>query len=116
MEIERKSWELPDFNPSPGLLTGLSMVGGLGIVLVVVALALGAAAGDNADANAVGIATVLGLLLLLTAIGGWVITVQPHRRFDDINVPVEAEPHHHDEHSHAEEHATDEHQTAHPAH
>jgi hypothetical protein len=36
--------------------------------------------------------------------------VQPYRRFDDINVPVEAEPHH-DDHSHAEEHTP-----AHAAH
>jgi hypothetical protein len=85
--------------PSQGLLTGLAMIGGLGITLVVLALGLGAAGVLPAEDNTVGLGVLLGLLLLVFAIGGWLISVQPFRHFDDIDVPAPDEHHGHDDHS-----------------
>jgi protein-S-isoprenylcysteine O-methyltransferase Ste14 len=83
------------------LITGLAMVGGLGLTIIVVALGVGVIVPD-ADNNFVGLAVLTGLIMLIGAIGGWLAVVQPFTHFDDINVPA-ADEHHHD--SHADDHA-----------
>ncbi len=108
MEIEQTS----KIEPSPSLLTGLAVIGGLGIVLVVIALGLGAAGVFGADQGTVSMGVLLGLLLLATGIGGWVIAVQPFTKFDDINIPLDDGHHGHAE-SHAEDVSDDHTQAAH---
>jgi hypothetical protein len=97
VEIEQTS----QIEPSPSLLTGLSMVGGLGITIVVVALGFGAAGVFGTDSSAVNGGVLLGLLLLAVGIGGWVIAVQPFRKFDDINQPLDDGHHGHAHHEDA---------------
>lgn len=95
---------------SQGLVVGLSMLGGIGITLMVGAAAVGVVNAE-ADAGQIGIIVLLGAGLLVMAIAGWVAAVQPHKHFDDINVPQYTGHHgdeHHDDAHHAEEH-TDSH-------
>lgn len=89
---------------SQSLLIGLSMLGGIGITLMVVAAGVGVVQAE-ADAGQVGTYVLLGAGLLVMAIAGWFVAVQPHKNFDDINVPLYT-GHHHDEHEddHSEEH------------
>lgn len=82
----------------PGKLTqyGLAMVGGAGMTLLILGASIGVIFGGGLDAEAthsVGLALVVGLLLLILAIGFWLAWARPFERFDDINVP--AEPEHH---------------------
>ncbi len=79
------------------LITGLAMVGGLGLTIIVVALGLGVII-PNADNNFVGLAVLTGLVILISGIGGWLAVVQPFTHFDDINIPAE-DDHHHESHS-----------------
>lgn len=83
----------------PGRITlyALAMVGGLGITMMIVSAMFGVIGGTNLDAsttNLIGLSLIAGLLLLITAIGFWLGLVRPFERFDDINVPLEPEPHH----------------------
>lgn len=83
--------------PSRRTLYGLAMVGGLGIFFMIIGATIGVIGGAELDAattNLIGLAIVTGLLLLITAIGFWIGLVRPFERFDDINVPLEPEPHH----------------------
>ena len=82
----------------PSRLTGygLAMVGGLGLTLMVAAAIIAVVFGTTLDVNAthtLGMLAVIGLLLLVLAIGFWLGWVRPFDRFDDINIPAEAEPH-----------------------
>ena len=70
------------------------MVGGLGITLIIVAVTAGAINGEIANSSLISLAVISGFGLLILAIGGWFSAVQPHKNFDDINIPLEAEPHH----------------------
>ncbi len=99
MQIEQTAEIHEPQSPSQGVLTGLAMIGGLGIALIVVALGLGAAGVLSAESNTVGIGVLLGLMLLVFAIGGWLISAQPFRHFDNIDVPAPDEHHSHDDHS-----------------
>lgn len=92
------------------LALGLSMVAGLGVVLIIIALGVGAVEGASADSNAIGLMFAAGLILFLLGAISWYSVLQPQKYFDDINVPLEAEPHHgaHDSHDHAEEHTESE--------
>ena len=86
-----------DNQPSRLTLYGLAMVGGLGITMMIIAATFGVIGGTELDAastNAVGLIIVGGLLLLIVAIGFWIGLVRPFTNFDDINVPLEPEPHH----------------------
>jgi hypothetical protein len=83
--------------PSRLTLYGLAMVGGLGITMMIIAATIGVIGGaelDAASTNLIGLSVVAGLLLLIIAIGFWIGLVRPHADFDDINVPLEPEPHH----------------------
>ncbi len=74
----------------------LAMAGGLGMTLMIMAAAVGVVFGAALDAEAthsLGLTLVVGLLLLVLAIGFWLGWARPFERFDDINVPAEAEPH-----------------------
>ncbi len=85
-----------DANPA---VLGTSLVAGLGVVLAVTALAGG---GIQGDTQATGLLLAAGLLLFILGVVGWFGLVQPHKHFDDINVPAPDEHHHeahHDEHA-----------------
>ncbi len=85
-----------DANPA---VLGTSLVAGLGVVLAVTALAVGVIQGDT---QATGLLLAAGLLLFILGVVGWFGLVQPHKHFDDINVPAPDEHHHeahHDEHA-----------------
>lgn len=97
----------PQHNPS--VLSGLAMVGGLGIVLLVTVAGLGVIAGETANSSASGIFFLAGVGLLVVAIVGWAGYVQPQKSFDDIDQPAP------DEHGHGHEHHDDAHAEAHPA-
>lgn len=84
--------------PNEGLLTGLSMIGGIGITLIVVALAYGVVI-ETADSGLIGMLVLGGFGALVIAIGGWVAVTQPHRNFDDINQPMYHGHHHADDES-----------------
>ena len=82
----------------PSKLTqyGLAMVGGAGMTLLILGASIGVIYGAALDAestHSVGLALIIGLLLLILAIGFWLGWVRPFERFDDINVPAEPERH-----------------------
>ena len=75
---------------------GLAMVGGLGMTLMILGASVGVVYGSTLDAESthtLGLLIVIGLFLLALAIAFWLGWARPFERFDDINVPVEAEPH-----------------------
>ena len=82
---------------SKSVLTGIAMIGGLGITLMMLALGYGVIRPD-APSDIIGLVVALGVGLLITSIAGWVIAVRPHEHFDDITVP-QYHGHHHEEHS-----------------
>lgn len=72
------------------------MLGGVGMTLMMLGASIGVIYGSALDAAAthsLGLAIVIGLVLLVLAIGLWLGWVRPFERFDDINVPAEAEHH-----------------------
>ncbi|MCY3782106.1 MAG: hypothetical protein OXG78_17460 [Chloroflexi bacterium] len=82
--------------PSRLTLYGLAMVGGVGMTLMILGASVGVIYGAALDAQAthsLGLTIVMGLLLLVLAIGFWLGWVRPFERFDDINVPGEPEHH-----------------------
>lgn len=89
------------------------MLGGLGITLIVGALILGVA-DPNAPSNVIGLVVLTGFLCLGSAIAAWIGVVQPHKHFDDINVPLY---HGHEAHhaGHADEHPAEDAPAATPA-
>ena len=82
---------------------GLSMSAGVGLILIIIALAISVVAGESAAYYVSG-AIVIGLVLMVIGIGGWLILVQPWRRFDDINQPLD-DGHGHSAEPHGEDHA-----------
>ena len=88
---EKISW-----NHSPAVL-GMSVIAGLGVILILTALSIGVIQGNAADSNSIGVAFLTGLALFLLGAIGWFGLTQPQRHFDDINQPLEAEPHGHSE-------------------
>lgn len=81
------------------LTFGLAMAGGIGLTMMMLALGIGVARGDNADMGLISGLFIVGLLLFLTGVIGWVAAVRPFERFDDINVPQ-----YHGHHEHASDH------------
>ena len=82
--------------PSKLTLYGLAMVGGAGMTLMILGASIGVIYGAALDAAAthqLGLMIVIGLFLLVLAVGFWLGWVRPFERFDDINIP--AEPEHH---------------------
>lgn len=82
----------------PSRLTkyGLAMVGGVGMTLLILGASIGVIYGAGLGAestHSLGLALIVGLLLLMLAIGFWLGWVRPFERFDDINVPAESEHH-----------------------
>lgn len=82
----------------PSKLTqyGLAMVGGVGMTLLILGASIGVIYGAALDADtthSVGLMLIVGLFLLILAIGFWLGWLRPFERFDDINIP--AEPEHH---------------------
>jgi multisubunit Na+/H+ antiporter MnhB subunit len=82
---------------SRSVLTGIAMIGGLGITLMMIAAGIGVILPD-APSDVIGLVVALGAGLLITAIAGWIIAARPHEHFDDITVP-QYHGHQHDEHS-----------------
>ncbi len=90
--------EQSDAAAQPSKLTqyGLAMVGGAGMTLLVLGASIGVIHGAALDAestHSLGLALLIGLLLLILAIAFWLGWVRPFERFDDINVPAELEQH-----------------------
>lgn len=82
--------------PSQFTLYALAMAGGLGMTLMIAAALVGVVFEARLDAMAtqcVGLTFVSGVLILGLAIAFWLGWVRPFERFDDINVPAEAEHH-----------------------
>jgi hypothetical protein len=79
----------------PPLQSGLSFLGNIGIIIIVVAFVIGVA-DPTANSAAVGLLVLSGIACLLGAIFAWIFVVQPHKHFDDINVP-QYTGHHHEE-------------------
>lgn len=82
--------------PSRLTLYGLAMLGGVGMTVMILGASVGVIYGAALSADethSLGLAIVVGLLLLLLATGLWLGWVRPFERFDDINVPAEAEHH-----------------------
>ena len=82
----------------PSKLTqyGLAMVGGAGMTLLILGASIGVIYGAGLDAestHSVGLALLVGLILLIHAIAFWLGWTRPFERFDDINIPVEPEQH-----------------------
>jgi len=92
------------------LVLGFGLTAGLGIILMILALAFGVAAGADADSSMVSLLFVGGIGLFVLGLVAWFFVVQPHKHFDDINVPAEAD-HHHEPHDivPAEAHAVEAH-------
>ncbi|MDQ7024479.1 MAG: hypothetical protein Q9P01_11395 [Anaerolineae bacterium] len=90
---------------SESVLTGIAMIGGLGVTLMIVAAGVGVVLPD-APSDIVGLVVALGAGLLVTSIAGWVVAVRPHEHFDDINVPL-YHGHQHDDDDHGDENAED---------
>jgi ABC-type nickel/cobalt efflux system permease component RcnA len=90
---------------------GLSLSAGFGLILIIVALAVSVVSGESA-AYLVSLALVVGLVLMFIGIAGWMILVQPWRRFDDINQPLD-DGHGHGSEPHADDHAIVPHDDAH---
>lgn len=82
--------------PSKLTLYGLAMAGGAGMTLMILGASIGVIYGtalDAASTHQLGLMIVIGLFLLILAVGFWLGWARPFERFDDINVP--AEPEHH---------------------
>ena len=82
--------------PSRLTLYSLAMVGGIGMTLMMLGAGIGViygAALDGQATHSLGLAIIIGLVLLVLAIGLWLGWVRPFERFDDINVPAEVEHH-----------------------
>lgn len=76
----------------PNILTGLSFAGGIGLLTIFITLGI-AVVTPPEDPRIVGLFVLAGALILVAAILGWFFVVQPHKHFDDINEPLEAEHH-----------------------
>lgn len=92
------------------LVLGFGLTAGLGIILMIVALAFGVSAGAEADNSLISLLFVGGVALFVLGLAAWFFVVQPHKHFDNIDVPAEAE-HHHEPHEivPAEPHAVEAH-------
>jgi hypothetical protein len=89
-----------DIGLNPLTLT-LAMVAGTGVVLMIVALGVGVIGGEDAG-SAPGILFGAGFLAMIVGSVAWYGVVQPHKHFDDINVPLDdghGHGHGHDEHA-----------------
>ena len=71
----------------------LAFTSGLGLTIMAVALALGAVQAVNADSSVIGLTFAFGLALFVLGLAGWFGIVQPHKHFDDINVPQDTGHH-----------------------
>jgi hypothetical protein len=87
----------PINNSQNSLTLGLSFVTGVGLILMVSALGVGVIQGGLADSNAIGLAFIAGAIMFILGLVAWFSVVQPHKKFDDINVP-QYTGHHDEEH------------------
>jgi hypothetical protein len=72
----------------------LALAAGLGVIGMMIALAIGVIDGPNADSRAIGLLFLAGFFVFIVGAVGWFAVAQPHKHFDDINVPLEAGSHH----------------------
>ena len=96
-ETTHEVQDVPQPKASQSVLTGIAMIGGLGITLIMLALGIGVVRPD-APSDIIGLIVALGVGLLITSIAGWIIATRPYEHFDDITVP-QYHGHDHDEHS-----------------
>lgn len=71
----------------------LAFTSGLGLTIMAVALAMGAVQAVSADSSVIGLTFAFGLALFVLGLAGWFGIVQPHKHFDDINVPQDTGHH-----------------------
>jgi hypothetical protein len=83
-------------NPKSPINVMLSIIGGIGLILMSFALGIGVISGANTPMNLFNWMFFGGLFLLIGASIGWFGVSQPHKHFDDINVPQYTG--HHDDH------------------
>jgi hypothetical protein len=76
----------------------LAFTAGLGLTVMAVSLALGAIQGSAANSGAIGLGFAAGLAAFILGFVGWIGIVQPHKHFDDINVPQDTGGHHESAH------------------
>ncbi|RMG88260.1 MAG: hypothetical protein D6712_03955 [Chloroflexi bacterium] len=82
--------------PSRGVILALAFTSGIGFVIMMLAFAAGVI--GAMDENSFGLWLLFGFILFVGGIGGWFGVVQPHKHFDDINVPMYHGHHEEDEH------------------
>ncbi len=97
------------YNHSP-IVLGVSLVAGLGVIMMILALGFGVVQGEAADSTVIGLLLVGGAIVFILGAGSWFAITQPQKHFDNISIPMEAEPHH--DHTELAEHSEPEHQTA----
>jgi hypothetical protein len=85
-------------DPKSPLNVFLAVVGGIGLTLMSFALGIGVIGGANAAMGTFNFMFFGGLFLLIGASIGWFGAAQPHKHFDDINVPQYTGHDHHDDH------------------
>ena len=74
-------------NPKSPLNVFLAVLGGTGLVIMSIALAVGVIQAENTNMGVFNFLFFGGLVLLIGASIGWFGVSQPHKHFDDINVP-----------------------------
>ena len=88
---------------------GMAMIAGLGVLLVILAASIGVVQGATADTNVIGMMFAGGVALFLFGAVGWFGLTQPHKHFDDINIPKDTGHHGHAAHAEHDDHAQAEH-------
>ncbi|MBE0688575.1 MAG: hypothetical protein IH587_00455 [Anaerolineae bacterium] len=81
------------FKTDNPLIFGLSMLAGAGLITMILSLAYGVIVGADANTSAIGSFFILGLVLFITGVLGWVAVVRPFENFDDINIPMDTGHH-----------------------
>jgi hypothetical protein len=100
--VSTETHEIQENEPpkvSDSVLTGIAMIGGLGIILMIGAAGVGVVLSD-APSDIIGLVVAIGASLLVTSIAGWMLAVRPHEHFDDINVPKYHGHHDHEHNTH----------------
>ncbi len=64
-----------------------AFVAGGGIILMILALGLNAMRGGDTSGT-IGLIMLLGLILLVSGTGGWLVQYQPWKKFDDLTTPL----------------------------
>ena len=75
---------LHDLNPQNNLTLGLSLLGGLGVVLMMLAGAIGVIQGEEANSTVLAVMFASGIAALVTAGAGWAGVTRPWENFQSV--------------------------------